>query len=149
MTSLLKEQIQEDMKVAMRAKDKQRLGTIRLIQAAIKQREVDERIVLNDEQVISILEKMIKQRRESLVHYQQANRQDLVDQELFEVEVIQHYMPQPLTKVELELLISTAISESGATSGKDMGLVMKHLKPQIQGRADMKQVSTLIKQKLG
>jgi len=83
------------------------------------------------------------------VHYQQANRQDLADQELFEIEVIQHYMPQPLTEAELEQLISAAISESGAASGKDMGLVMKHLKPQIQGRADMKQVSTLIKQKLG
>lgn len=149
MANSLKEQIQEDMKTAMRAKDKQRLATIRLIQAAIKQKEVDERIELSDDQVIAVLEKMLKQRRDSIEQYGKAGRQDLVDQESFEVGIIQTYMPQPLSQEELETLISEAISESGATSAKDMGKIMGILKPKVQGRADMKAISAQIKQKLG
>ncbi len=146
--SEIKNKIQEDMKNAMRAKDKQRLGTIRLILAALKQKEVDERIELDDTQVIAILEKMNKQRRDSLMQYEQAGRQDLAEQEAFEIKVIQEYMPQALTEAELDALIHQALSESGATSAKDMGKVMNLLRPQIQGRADMKAVSEKVKQGL-
>lgn len=146
--SEIKEKIQEDMKTAMRAKDKQRLGTIRLILAALKQKEVDERIVLDDSQVIAILEKMNKQRRDSLSQYEQAGRQDLAEQEAFEIKVIQEYMPQALTEAELEALIEQAFTDSGATSVKEMGKVMNLLRSQVQGRADMKVVSDKIKQRL-
>ncbi len=149
MSDSLKNRIQEDMKAAMRAKEKQRLGAIRLIHAAIKQREVDERINLEDAQVIAVLEKMIKQRRDSFTQYQQAGRQDLADQEDFEIKLIQSYMPQPLTEAELGDLIEAAMTESGATSPKDMGKVMGILKPRLQGRADMQVVSTKVKQRLG
>lgn len=148
MSLSLKEQIQEDMKTALRAQEKQRLGAIRLIIAAIKQREIDERISLDDTQVIAVLEKMIKQRRDSHSQYAQAGRQDLADQEAFEIQVIQAYMPQPLSEAELGELIEAAVAESGASSPKDMGKVMGILKPRIQGRADMQVISTKVKQRL-
>ena len=148
MMSEIKEKIQDDMKTAMRAKEKQRLGAIRLIQAAIKQKEVDERISLDDSQVIAILDKMLKQRRDSLAQYEKAGRTDLVEQEAFEIELIKSYLPQSLSEAELKQLIDNAIEQTGATSSKDMGKVMGILKPQVQGRADMKQVSELVKQQL-
>ncbi len=143
-----KQRIQEDMKAAMRAKDKQRLGTIRLITAAIKQREVDERISLDDTQVIAVLEKMLKQRRDSMAQYEKASRQDLAEQEAFEIKVIQEYMPQPLSETELAGLIETAMKETGASSVKEMSKVMGVLKPKVQGRVDMKVLSMTIKQRL-
>jgi uncharacterized protein YqeY len=147
-TSAIKEQITEDMKTAMRAQDKEKLVTIRLILAAIKQREVDERIVLTDENVLSILDKMLKQRRESITQFEVANRQDLVKKEQEEVKVIQHYLPEPLTIGEIYELIDHAIKETGATSVKDMGKVMGIIKPKIQGRADVATVSNHIKDRL-
>jgi hypothetical protein len=146
--SAIKQRIQEDMKSAMRAQEKQRLGVIRLIQAAIKQKEVDERISLDDAQVIAILDKMVKQRRESIAQYEKAGRQDLVDQEAFEIEVIKGYLPQPLSEAELTALIDNALSTTGAASIKDLGKVMGILKPQLQGRADMKAVNEQIKKRL-
>ncbi len=148
MTESLKHQITEDMKNAMRAKDKPRLGVIRLMQAAIKQKEIDERIELDDKQVIVILDKMLKQRRDSLAQFEKAERQDLVDQEAFEIEIIQSYMPQALTEAELKDLIETAISETGAVSMKDLGKIMAHLKPKVQGRTDMRALSANLKQRL-
>jgi hypothetical protein len=148
MSEMLKQRLQEDMKAAMRAKEKQRLGTIRLIHAAIKQREVDERIQLDDSQVVAVLDKMLKQRRDSLAQYEQAGRQDLADQEAFEIAVIQTYLPQPLTAEELTAMIDKALVESQASSVKDLGKVMQLLKPQLQGRADMRQVSEQVKQNL-
>jgi uncharacterized protein YqeY len=148
MMSEIKQKIQEDMKTAMRAKEKQRLGAIRLIQAAIKQKEVDERISLDDNQIITVLDKMLKQRRDSLAQYEQAGRADLVEQEAFEIELIKSYLPQSLSEEELKQLIDNAIQQTGATSSKDMGKVMGILKPQVQGRADMKQVSEQVKQRL-
>lgn len=145
----LKDSLQEDMKTAMRAGDKPRLAVIRLINAAIKQREVDERITLDDAQVTAVLDKMVKQRRESLGHYEQAGRDDLANQEKFEIEVIQHYLPEPLGEAELDALIDAAMAQTGAASIKDMGKVMGILKPQIQGRADMAAVSARIKARLG
>jgi len=148
MSDSLTQRIQEDMKSAMRAKEKQRLGVIRLIRAAIKQREIDEQISLDDAQVIVVLDKMIKQRRDSLAQYEKANRQDLADQEAFEIKVIQEYLPQPLTEAELALLIETALKEIDATSIKDLGKIMGWLKPKVQGRADMKTLSATLKQRL-
>lgn len=148
MTESLKHKITEDMKNAMRAKDKPRLGVIRLMQAAIKQKEIDERIELDDTQVIVILDKMLKQRRDSLAQFEKAERQDLVDQEAFEIEIIQTYMPQALTEAELKDLIQTAISETGAASMKDLGKIMAHLKPKVQGRTDMRALSANLKQRL-
>lgn len=141
--------IQEDMKTAMRGGDKRRLGVIRLILAAIKQREVDERIILDDMQVTVVLDKMLKQRRESINQYEQAGRTDLVEQEQFETGVVQAYLPQPLSPAEVNALIGEAIAETAASGIKDMGKVMALLKPQIQGRADMSAVSAQIKAKLG
>lgn len=148
MTESLKQKITEDMKTAMRAKDKPRLGVIRLILAAIKQKEVDERIELDEKQIIVILDKMLKQRRDSLTQFEKADRQDLVDQEAFEIEIIQIYMPQALTEAELKDLIETAISETAAVSMKDLGKLMAHLKPQVQGRTDMRALSANLKQRL-
>jgi uncharacterized protein YqeY len=145
----LKDQIQDDMKVAMRAKDKNRLGPIRLIMAAIKQREVDERIELNDAQVLAVLEKMIKQRRESVIQYQSAGRSDLADQETFEIELIQSYLPAPLSEADLDALITNAIAVTGAQSVRDMGKVMALIKDQAQGRADMTLVSAKVKTRFG
>ena len=145
----LKAHIQEDMKAAMRGGDKRRLGVVRLILAAIKQREVDERIELDDAQILAVLDKMLKQRRESLAQYEQAGRADLADQESFEIGVVQAYLPQPLTPAEIDGLITAAIAETGAAGIKDMGKVMGVLKPKLQGRADMGAVSGQIKARLG
>lgn len=145
----LKAHIQEDMKAAMRGGDKRRLGVVRLILAAIKQREVDERIELDDAQILAVLDKMLKQRRESLAQYEQAGRADLADQESFEIGVVQAYLPQPLTPAEIDGLITAAIAETGAAGIKDMGKVMGILKPKLQGRADMGAVSGQIRARLG
>jgi uncharacterized protein YqeY len=144
----LKDRITEDMKNAMRAGEKDRLGTIRLILAAIKQREVDERITLDDGQVLAVLEKMVKQRREAITQFQAGGRADLVAKETAEIGVLQGYLPAQLTEAELEALISESIAATGATSIKDMGKVMAAVKPRAQGRADMGAVSARIKQKL-
>ena len=146
---MLKDRIQDDMKTAMRARAKERLGAIRLILAAIKQREVDERITLSDGQTLAVLEKMIKQRRESLAQYQSAGRADLAAQEAFEIDLIQSYLPAPLTEAELETLIGEAIAATGAQSVRDMGKVMAILREQAQGRADMAAVSARIKARFG
>lgn len=149
MTDLtLKKRIQEDMKNALRAGEKQLLGVIRLILAAIKQREVDERIELDDTQVLVVLDKMLKERRDSLQQYQAANRQDLADQESFEIDTIQTYLPTPLSPAEIEQLIKNTIKDTAATSMKDMGKVMATLKPLIQGRADAAMVSAKVKELL-
>ncbi|MCL4471342.1 MAG: GatB/YqeY domain-containing protein [Sulfuricella sp.] len=145
----LRLQIAEDMKSAMRAKDAPRLAAIRLLMAAIKQREVDERVELSDDQVISVIEKMLKQRRDSISQYESAGRQDLADVEKFEVSVLQNYLPQPLSESEIDALLAAAIASSGAAGVKDMGKVMAIVKPQMAGRADMGKVSALIKAKLG
>lgn len=145
----LKTQINDDVKVAMRNKDKARLSALRLITAAIKQIEVDERIEMDDSKVLNILDKMAKQRRDSIAQYEKADRQDLIDQEQFELDLIQSYLPQPLTDNEIAELIDGAIAETGAESVKDMGKVMGKLKPALQGRADMGKVSGLVKAKLG
>jgi uncharacterized protein len=137
------------MKAAMRAGEKERLGIIRMITAAIKQREVDERIALDDSQVLSVLEKMIKQRKESLVQFQAGNRPDLVDKEKAEITLLQGYMPSQLAGGEIDALIADAIAVTGATSLKDMGKVMGIMKAKAQGRADMAAVGAKIKAKLG
>lgn len=144
----LQHRITEDMKAALRAGDKPRLGAIRLILAAVKQREVDERITLDDGQVIAVLDKMVKQRLESIKHYQAAGRQDLVDKETFELKVVQGYLPAALGEHEIAALIETALAETGATTLKDMGKVMAALKPRLQGRADLAAVSARVKEKL-
>ena len=145
----LKERITDDMKAAMRAGEKERLGVIRMITAAIKQREVDERIVLDDTQVLSVLEKMIKQRKESLAQFQAGNRQDLVDKESREITLLQTYMPTRLSDAEVDAMIADAIAATGAASIKDMGKVMGVIKAKAQGRADMAAVGAKIKAKLG
>ena len=145
----LKDRIQDDMKTAMRAKDKERLGAIRLILAAIKQREVDERIELNDVQVLGVLEKMIKQRRESLAQYESAGRADLAAQEAFEIELIQSYLPAPLSEAEIDALVADAIAVTGAQSVRDMGKVMALIRDQAQGRADMAAVGARVKARFG
>lgn len=144
----LKERILEDMKVAMRNKDSMRLGTIRMILAGIKQREVDQRVTLEDPQVIEVLDKMLKQRRESIRQYEEAQRSDLADKEAFEISVIQEYLPPALDDGELDSLIKEAIDIAGAASPKDMGKVIGILKPRVQGRADMGKVSGKVKEKL-
>ena len=141
----LRDRIQDDMKTAMRAKDKERLGAIRLILAAVKQREVDERIELNDVQVLGVLEKMIKQRRESLAQYQSAGREDLAARESFEIEVIQSYLPAPLSEADIDTLVANAVAVTGAQSVRDMGKVMALIKDQAQGRADMAKISARVK----
>jgi len=145
----LKGRITDDMKAAMRSGEKERLGVIRMITAAIKQREVDERIVLDDAQVLSVLEKMIKQRKESMTQFQAGNRQDLVDKEAAEIALVQTYMPSPLTDAEIDALIGEAIAATGASSIKEMGKVMAIMKAKAQGRADMAAVGAKIKAKLG
>jgi uncharacterized protein len=145
----LKVQITEDMKAAMRAKDAARLGAIRLLQAAIKQREVDERIELDDTRVIEAIEKMLKQRRDSISQYEAANRHDLADAEKFEVSVLQTYLPQPFTEAEIAALLDKVVADIGADGIKDMGKVMAAVKPLVVGRADMGSISGLIKARLG
>jgi len=145
----LKEQITNDMKESMKSGQKDRLAVIRLILAALKQKEVDERIVLDDAQVLAILEKMLKQRRESIAQFTQGNRKDLAEKEEAEVKIIQAYMPAQLSDTELEQMVAAAVAESGAASVKDMGKVMGILKPKVAGKADMSAVSAKIKAKLG
>lgn len=145
----LKQHINDDMKAALRAGDKSRLGVVRLILAAIKQREVDERIELDDAQTLAVLEKMLKQRRDSVTQYDAAGRADLADGERFEIGVIEAYLPQPLGEDELDALIEAAIAETGATSMRDMGKVMALLKDRAAGRADFGALSARIKARLG
>ena len=144
----LKQQLTDDMKAAMRGGDKQRLGVIRLVLAAIKQREVDERIELDDVQTLAVLEKMLKQRRDSVSQYAAAGREDLADVERAEMVVIEAYLPAQLDSAELDALIAAAIAATGASSPRDMGKVMAAVKEQAAGRADMAQVSARIKAKL-
>jgi uncharacterized protein YqeY len=144
----LKERITDDMKTAMRSGEKGRLGVIRMITSAIKQREVDERITLDDTQVLSVLEKMIKQRKESVVQFQAGNRQDLVDKEAAEIALLQGYLPSQLSDTEIDILINDAIAASGASSIKDMGKVMAIIKGKAQGRADLGLVGAKIKARL-
>lgn len=146
--STLKAKIQASMVSAMRAQDKNKLGVIRLIQAAIKQQEVDERIVLTDEHVLNLLDKMIRQRRESIKQFEAASRDDLVQKEAFEIRTIQEFLPTPLSPQEIQALIQEAIAETQAASVKDMGKVMGVLKPKLQGRADIGEVGALIKNQL-
>ena len=144
----LKERITEDMKSAMRAGEKERLGTIRLVLAAIKQREVDERITLDDGQVLAVLEKLMKQRKESIAQFQNGGRSDLAAKEQAEFNVLQTYLPAQMSDAEVDALIAEAVAASGATSIKDMGKVMALVKAKAQGKADMGAVSARIKQKL-
>jgi uncharacterized protein YqeY len=144
----LKQRIQDDMKTAMKAGDKQRLGVIRLILAAVKQREVDERIQLDDAQVVAVLDKMLKQRRDSIAQYADAGRADLADAESAEVAVIQDYLPKALTETEIDAMIEQAMAETSASAIGDMGKVMAALKPWMQGRADMAAVSARVKSRL-
>jgi uncharacterized protein YqeY len=147
-TAGLKTRIQDDVKAAMRGGDKPRLETLRLITAAIKQREVDERIQLDDTAVLVVLDKMIKQRRESIDQFEKAGRTDLVEKEKFELAIIQSYLPQQLSDAEINTMIQAAMAETGAATIKDMGKVMAILKPKMQGRTDISKVSGLIKAKL-
>lgn len=148
MASAIKAHILEDMKTAMRSQEKDRLATIRLIMAALKQREVDERIELTDEHILAILNKMIKQRRDSINQFEAGNRPDLATKEAVEIQIIQQYLPAQLSAADIEQAVLAAISESGAVSAKDMGKVMGLLKSKLQGKADMTVVSTKVKEKL-
>lgn len=145
----LRDQITEAMKSALRAGDKPRLGVLRLALAAIKQREVDERIVLDDVQVLAVLEKMLKQRRDSLAQFQAAQRADLAAQEQYEISQLETWLPAPLSESELEALLAAVIAETGASNARDMGKVMAALKPQVAGRADMTTLSARVKARLG
>jgi uncharacterized protein YqeY len=146
---MLKQRILDDVKTAMKAGDKRRVGALRLITAAIKQREVDERIELDDSQVLTVLDKMVKQRRESISQYEKAGRDDLAAQEAYEIGVIQTYLPEALSEAEIIAAVQQAIETTGAASVRDMGRVMSLLKSKLQGRADMGSVSALVKQRLG
>jgi uncharacterized protein YqeY len=144
----LKTRILDDVKNAMRARERDKLASLRLVTAAIKQKEVDERIELDDAQLLAVLDKMVKQRRESLEQFEQAGREDLAEKERFELGLIQTYLPEPLGEDELAALILSTITELGASSIRDMGQVMNSLRSQVQGRADMKAVSQAVKQQL-
>lgn len=144
----IKEQITNDLKDAMRAKDKKKLEALRLITAAIKQIEVDERIEVDDDRLLSILDKMAKQRRESIEQFEKAGREDLVDQEQYELDVISNHLPEPLTEEEIRQLIDETMQQLDAKTMADMGKVMAQLKPKLQGRADMSEVSKIIRAKL-
>jgi uncharacterized protein YqeY len=145
----LKQRIESDMKTALRAQDKERLGTLRLILAAIKQREIDDRTALSDSDILGVLEKMIKQRRDSITQFEQAGRQELADKEAAEVAVIQEYLPAALSEAEIDAAIAEAIARSGAGSPQEMGKIMGLLKARLQGRADMALVSRKVKAQLG
>ena len=145
----LKEKIKDDIKQAMRDKNESRLSTLRMLSAAIQRREVDERIQLDDAQVLAVLEKQVKQGREAVAQYVKGGRQDLADKESTEIAVYEAYLPQPLSEDEVEKLIAQAVAATGASSVKDMGKVMGWLKPKLQGRADMGQIGTRVKNKLG
>lgn len=146
--SPLRARIDEDVKTAMRARERERLRVLRTLTAALKQREIDERIELTDTDVLAVLDKMVKQRREALEQYQGAGREDLAAQEQAEIEILGSYLPEPLGEAELDALIATAIDESGASSARDMGRVIGLLKPAVQGRADMAAVSRAVKARL-
>jgi len=148
MSSAIKSKIHDEMKLAMRAKDKPRLGTIRLMQSEFKRIEVDERIELEDARVLAVLDKMVKQRRDSAKQYEDANRPELAEQENLEIGIITGFLPQPLSDDEISALIDDAISETGASGMQGMGQVMGILKPKLQGRADIGKVSGLVKSKL-
>jgi uncharacterized protein YqeY len=145
----LREKIVEDMKIAMKARETEKLGAIRLLQAALKQKEVDERIELTDDLVLNIIDKMLKQRKDSIEQYTAGNRPDLAAKEEFEVGVLSAYMPQPLSDAEVEAILNSVIAEVGATSAKDMGKVMNALRPRLAGRADMGKLSGVVKARLG
>lgn len=145
MSQSLKTRLQDDMKSAMKASEKERLQAIRLILAAMKQKEVDERIELDDAQITAILEKMVKQRRESISQYEAAGRADLAEKEQAEIAILQVYLPEPLSDAELEVIVKATVAEVGAASIKDMGRLMAALKPKIAGRADMGKVGELVK----
>ena len=145
----LREKVNEDMKAAMKARETEKLGAIRLLQSALKQKEVDERVVLTDDMVLTIIEKMLKQRKDSITQYTAGNRLDLVAKEEFEVGVLSAYMPQQLSEAEVMQILDAVIVETGATSAKDMGKVMNALRPRVAGRADMAKLSGLVKTRLG
>lgn len=145
----LKQRVSDDMKAAMRARDAARLSAVRLLLAAMKQKEVDERVELSDADVLGIIEKMLKQRRESIAQYEKAARQDLADQEKFEIGVLSAYLPQQMGEAEVLQAVAAAVAETGAAGVKDMGKVMALLKPRLAGRADLAKVSGLVKAKLG
>ena len=144
----LREQLNEDMKAAMKAREADKLGAIRLLLSAVKQREVDERITLDDAGVVAVVEKMIKQRKDSISQYEKASRQDLADKEKFELAILEGYLPQQLSAAEVDAIVAQAVAESGAKSPADMGKVMAIVKPKLAGRADMGKVSALVKTKL-
>ena len=144
----LREQLNEDMKAAMKAREAEKLAALRLLLAAVKQREVDERITLDDAAVISVVEKMIKQRKDSIAQFEKAARQDLADKEKFEISVLEGYLPQQLSQAEIDAAVAEAIAATGAKSAADMGKVMGVVKPKLAGRADMGKVSGLVKGKL-
>jgi uncharacterized protein YqeY len=146
---MLKQRLTDDMKAAMKAGDKRRLGVIRLINAAVQQREVDGRVALDDTQVLAVLDKMVKQRRDSIAQYEEAGRDDLAAQERFELGICQEYLPPAMAESEITALIDEAIASAGAASMRDMGKVMGIIKPRVQGRADMGAVSALVKKRLG
>ena len=145
----LRERINEDMKTAMKARDSEKLGAIRLLQAALKQKEVDERVEITDDIVLTTVDKMLKQRRDSIEQYTAGNRMDLVAREQFEVAVLQAYMPAQMSEAELAAVLDQVIAETGATSAKDMGKVMNALRPKVAGRADMGKLSGVVKARLG
>src|SRR5438270_12280705 len=144
----LRDKLTEDMKTAMKARDQERLDALRLALAAVKQREVDERITLDDAGVVGVIEKMIKQRRDSIAQYEKAQRQDLADKEKFEIAVLEKYLPQALSASEVDAIVAEAVAASGAKGPADMGKVMALVKPKVAGRADMGKISALVKAKL-
>ena len=144
----LRDQLNEDMKAAMKARDAERLAALRLALAAVKQREVDERITLDDAGVVSVIEKMIKQRKDSITQYEKAARQDLADKEKFEISVIEAYLPKQLSQAEVDAIVAETLASTGAKSPADMGKVMGVLKPKLAGKADMGKVSAMVKAKL-
>ena len=144
----LKDRINEDMKAAMRAREQERLGALRLLLAAIKQREIDERVTLEDLQLISVIDKMIKQRKDSISQYEKASRQDLADKEKYEISILEAYLPQQMSQAEVDAAVAEAIASTGAKGAADMGKVMGVLKPKLAGRTDMGKVSGLVKGKL-
>lgn len=145
----LRDRINEDMKAAMKARESERLAAIRLLMAALKQKEVDERIAITDDVVLGVIDKMVKQRKDSITQYQAGNRADLVAKEEFELSVLAAYMPQPLSAAEVEAIIVAIIAETGAQGAKDMGKVMNALRPKVAGRADMGALSGMVKARLG
>jgi uncharacterized protein YqeY len=144
----LRDKVNEDMKSAMKAREQEKLGALRLLLAAVKQREVDERITLDDAQLVSVIDKMIKQRKDSIAQYEKAARQDLADKEKYEISVLEAYLPQQMSQAEVEAAVAEAIASTGAKGAADMGKVMAVLKPKLAGRADMGKVSGLVKGRL-